>query len=310
MAQCRKMVGQGYVAHPCEVEVDGNGKHEGPCMSRDQARSITERNNWQAAQDALGQFQKEGTPNSFMVEGGERVHPDQRRKFVDVLLGITQVHDGRWCVCLGYEGEWTPIVDYSEMPDPLPSLPAYAKLGKEIVCVTDKRESLSPQAQAQMYVVSGTCFTPSPREVPGMPGWTAEGGVIPMPESMRSTLAQWEKADAVNPNAAGSIEEPPPTPSEGDVWLEIIADMEQRRQYGIDKYGQPVQRFNGRSALKDAYAEQLDLVVYMRQRIGEEEIIKTLVAIAYHGLVIHVGDDDTDARAALTQLAEIYGVIV
>lgn len=66
--------------------------------------------------------------------------------------------------------------------------------------------------------------------------------------------------------------QPDPTPSTGDVWLEIINDLEdndilkpyciERRQQGIDRYGTPLQRDNGRDHLLDALQEALDLMVY------------------------------------------------
>lgn len=51
----------------------------------------------------------------------------------------------------------------------------------------------------------------------------------------------------------------------------VIADMEARKAVGIKRYGTALQPFNGRSALRDAYEEALDLANYLRQRIYEEE---------------------------------------
>lgn len=64
-------------------------------------------------------------------------------------------------------------------------------------------------------------------------------------------------------------DQPPPSPSSGDIWQLVIADMEARRQVGIERYGTPLQAGNGRKALVDAYQEALDLVVYLRQEIEE-----------------------------------------
>ncbi len=66
-------------------------------------------------------------------------------------------------------------------------------------------------------------------------------------------------------------EQQPPKPSEGDMWLEVMKDMEKRRKHGIEKYGVPVQPFNGRDPLIDAYQEALDLCVYLRQAIEERK---------------------------------------
>lgn len=64
--------------------------------------------------------------------------------------------------------------------------------------------------------------------------------------------------------------EPAPKKSDGDVWLEVISDMNARRLMGIEKYGTPLQAKNGRNALIDAYQEVLDLAVYLKQKIIEE----------------------------------------
>lgn len=75
-------------------------------------------------------------------------------------------------------------------------------------------------------------------------------------------------SDAIQP-------QPTPIPAQGDVWAELIAGtracnpadpllpyMEARRQQGIDKYGVPLQRENGRDHHIDALQEALDGMVY------------------------------------------------
>lgn len=53
---------------------------------------------------------------------------------------------------------------------------------------------------------------------------------------------------------------------------EIVADdLLERLAFGKAKYGQPLQAFNGRNALLDAYEEALDLAVYLKQRLVEEQ---------------------------------------
>ena len=65
--------------------------------------------------------------------------------------------------------------------------------------------------------------------------------------------------------------QPAPQPSTGDVWALVLADMEDRRRLGIERYGTPLQPHNGRDALVDAYQEALDLAVYLRQAIEERD---------------------------------------
>lgn len=69
-------------------------------------------------------------------------------------------------------------------------------------------------------------------------------------------------------------EQQPPVQSVGDVWLLVLKDMEERRLHGIEKYGVPVQPYNGRDPLVDAYQEALDLCVYLRQAIEERDVAK------------------------------------
>lgn len=70
--------------------------------------------------------------------------------------------------------------------------------------------------------------------------------------------------------------QPPPTPNASpSVWQMVLVDMAEREQVGIQRYGTPLQAFNGRDALWDAYEEALDLVVYLRKAIAEREIQDT-----------------------------------
>jgi hypothetical protein len=55
------------------------------------------------------------------------------------------------------------------------------------------------------------------------------------------------------------------------IWDLVIEDMKNRDRAGFEKYGTRLQPFNGRNALIDAYQEALDLTVYLRQKIYEEE---------------------------------------
>lgn len=67
-------------------------------------------------------------------------------------------------------------------------------------------------------------------------------------------------------------EQRPPTATSGiAVWDLVIADMQARDRLGRERYGTPLQLFNGRDALVDAYQEALDLVVYLRQAIEERD---------------------------------------
>lgn len=67
-----------------------------------------------------------------------------------------------------------------------------------------------------------------------------------------------------------SLDQPVPQANDKPaVWDLVLADMQERDRIGRERYGVPLQPHNGRDALLDAYAEALDLVVYLRQAIYE-----------------------------------------
>jgi len=54
--------------------------------------------------------------------------------------------------------------------------------------------------------------------------------------------------------------------------------MRARDQFGRAKYKTPLEAFNGRNALVDAYQEVLDLAVYLKQQIVEQETLQRAIA--------------------------------
>lgn len=54
-------------------------------------------------------------------------------------------------------------------------------------------------------------------------------------------------------------------------WALVIMDMASRDRLGRQRYGTPLQPFNGRDSLQDAYEEALDLAVYLRNTIYERD---------------------------------------
>jgi hypothetical protein len=66
--------------------------------------------------------------------------------------------------------------------------------------------------------------------------------------------------------------QPMPVPSGAPIAHRMVQDdLEERLKIGIERYGQPLQAFNGRDSLRDAYEEVLDLAVYLRNAIYEQE---------------------------------------
>ena len=76
-----------------------------------------------------------------------------------------------------------------------------------------------------------------------------------------------------------SLNQPQPSPIHSDspaIWDLVVADIHDRDNTGLLKYGTRLQANNGRNSLIDAYQEALDLVVYLRQAIEEQRIKEIL----------------------------------
>lgn len=56
-----------------------------------------------------------------------------------------------------------------------------------------------------------------------------------------------------------------------DIQSQVIADLEQRRLVGIDRYGTALQPHNGRDVLRDIYEELLDAACYVKQAMVERD---------------------------------------
>lgn len=67
-------------------------------------------------------------------------------------------------------------------------------------------------------------------------------------------------------------DQPLPIPNDrGSIQDSVIKDIQARRDLGIRRYGTPLQAYNGRDALYDAYEEALDLACYLKQAIVERD---------------------------------------
>lgn len=51
----------------------------------------------------------------------------------------------------------------------------------------------------------------------------------------------------------------------------VMDDLAERYQAGLAEYGRPLTPFNGRDALQDAYEEALDMALYLKQTLMEEQ---------------------------------------
>jgi hypothetical protein len=111
----------------------------------------------------------------------------------------------------------------------------------------------------------------------------------------------------------GESNQPLPTQNEHPaVWDLVIEDIKKRDTYGLQKYGTRLQPHNGRDALRDAYEEALDLVVYLRQCIHERATVEDAVKAKHKACIdalqqaIAAKDDDAQ-RDILNAVIHVLG---
>ncbi len=72
-------------------------------------------------------------------------------------------------------------------------------------------------------------------------------------------------------------DQPLPKSSDGPVIHDLVVeDLKARLAFGVAKYNEPLRAFNGRDAMQDAYEEELDKIVYMKQVQLEWEAFRKL----------------------------------
>ncbi len=74
-------------------------------------------------------------------------------------------------------------------------------------------------------------------------------------------------------NQAATLKQPTPKGSGPNIVDLVKMDIEARAVIGEETYGERLKAHNGRNALVDAYQEALDLAIYLRQAIQEDETI-------------------------------------
>ncbi|MFE9099901.1 hypothetical protein [Actinomadura geliboluensis] len=92
-----------------------------------------------------------------------------------------------------------------------------------------------------------------------------------------------------------------------DVQSMVIADIEERRNVGITRYGSALQPHNGRDGIQDLYEELLDGAMYARQLLEERKAIPAARALlgAQQAVAQRWADATPAARdELLTLLAE------
>ncbi len=98
-----------------------------------------------------------------------------------------------------------------------------------------------------------------------------------------------------------------PKHSDGpDITTLVKDDLESRAKKGVETYGARLKPSNGRNALIDAYQEALDLGVYLKQRLVEEEVFLQELDKS----ISHAKANNSPELEGLLKAKKIYKAIV
>lgn len=87
-----------------------------------------------------------------------------------------------------------------------------------------------------------------------------------IPDNMAPRLPLHRKKKKVN------TEQPSPVKNNNTPIVDLVMkDIQERKEIGYKRYGTYLQANNGRDALRDAYEEAMDLVIYLRQVMEERK---------------------------------------
>lgn len=106
-------------------------------------------------------------------------------------------------------------------------------------------------------------------------GGDVDAGTTPLPESGAQADSGMGIVKTLEEmlSGPGTAEQPKPISNDSTpIWDLVRADIDERDKVGRARYGTPLQAFNGRDALVDAYQESLDKVVYLRKEIEERRL--------------------------------------
>jgi len=117
------------------------------------------------------------------------------------------------------------------------------------------------------------------RAVPWATNWKHSGAphdiiafrIIKQDESYFESFVSVEDAQECKAEYAATSKQSTPKGSGNPILGMVLADLTNRALEGKEKYGEPLKAHNGRNALWDAYQEALDLAMYLRQLIQEQQ---------------------------------------
>ena len=293
MAACGAMIEGNVVAFACDLD----SGHEGPHRAVENARSVRERRVWEEQQAAqreaearhqasgLAQFQGRAQTTAEAYTENPTVHPGvvPAEDLHPMQCQTHVIQDGKCLGCLRSASEviGQPVIELQRTPQPQGTTDATEGIH---IGLPPSEQEVEVDPEIEAYAAHPIVWTEDGTSGMGefRPASIAEARVAGFDLAPQVEPTKQRPGDQVLPTPTGeeyvqdriiaktrlAIEQGVMDPQQGE---QIIAQMEQSKQVGAERYGTPLQTFNGRDTLQDAAEEARDLYVYLNSLIQARE---------------------------------------
>lgn len=271
MADCNTRVGKGTITWQCDLE----GGHTGPCRAKENRPSVSARERWEAQQrheaSGLDEFQGRAQTTAERYTENPTPPPGQEDRF-DIARGPKALK--RCSACFqGNHADCDVYVDEG-------AVDALDFVGLSCSCHDE-----DPEAHDNArYPERLERFEPTKQRP----------GDQPLPRQTGDTSVQ----DRIIEKTYLAVEQGILTEDAAEV---VIAKMEESKRVGTERYGTPLQTFNGRDTLQDAIEEARDLFVYLSSlEEAREATRERLIEVVTDALAENYDEGDVSTRGMAT----------
>jgi hypothetical protein len=253
MNECRNNVGRGVVAYPCLLPKD----HAGPCMALENQPSINARKRWMKERDELEAAEARAIAAAALPEAHRQV-PHPGAPPLSVFQGPPKTSQEG---LMEHGATQIPTIDTN-------------RPGESKVLYTRNSNGTFELAEPEPQTVDEYVDA-------------VETALIGHPY----TVSLEDAKSVAAPTKQRPGDQPLPIINEAKFIQDlVIADIEERKRVGIERYGSLLQPFNGRNVDQDLYEELVDGVMYARQRLVERAEIRRLFEELVYSVTVAMGD--------------------
>lgn len=292
---CDKQVEGPVVAFPCNIP----GVHDGPCAAPEIPRSMRERERWNAeqqqaqqeAQAAAEQAEQEDLrppaiiPNSERLTEGALPHPDARPETRTERPQPSPQDQEVFSRLSSIEARGV-----GRIAEPGPDEQSARARGMERQEQIQQDQALQRAVQHASQSVEARAAQEPTKQREGdqalpHPGQTGQGSVQDrVIAKTRQLIDEYGDTGMLDVASAEAI----------------IAQAEESKRVGIERYGRPLEPFNGRDSLQDFVDELRDALMYGTQMIMAREADREMLVGVVTSALVDYQDQATSGNRSMT----------